>query len=176
MSKAEISTEKRFIEAFEVYSDALFRHSFFRISDREKALDLVSETFMKTWDYVVKGKEVDDFRPFLYRVLNNLIIDEYRKKKAVSLDEFLEKEGASEGDVPALHFNPKEEIELHLDAKEAIKAITSLPEKYRQVITMRFVDGFSPKEISELVEESENAVSVRIHRGLARLRETLHYD
>ena len=73
--------EARFLKAFEDYSDALFRHASLRISNRERAVDLVHDTFTKVWSYLRDGYEIESFRPFLYKVLNNLIIDEYRKRK-----------------------------------------------------------------------------------------------
>ena len=81
MKKAE---EKAFLEAFESYSDALFRHASFRISDRERAYDLTQDTFLKAWDYLAGGGTVKQYKSFLYRILHNLIIDEYRKKKSSS--------------------------------------------------------------------------------------------
>lgn len=164
----------RFTQVFEDYSDALFRHCFFRIGDRERSLELVQESFTKTWDYVRQGKTIDDFKPFLYRVLNNLIIDEYRKKKTTSLDEFLEREDTSEGDIPGLFSKEEmEQAELRFDGVRVVEALKLLPEKYREVITLRYMDGFSPKEIAEVIGENENVVSVRIHRGLSRLRKTI---
>ena len=164
----------RFTQAFEDYSDALFRHCFFRIGDRERSLELVQESFTKTWNYVARGKTIDDFKPFLYRVLNNLIIDEYRKKKTTSLDEFLEREDASEGDIPDLHSTGEmEQAEMRFDGTRLLKALKTLPEKYREVVTMRYMDGFSPREIAELIGENENVVSVRIHRGLSKLRNAI---
>ena len=50
------------------------------------------------------------------------------------------------------------------------------PDVYREVIILRFVDELGPKEISELIEESENVVSVRIHRGLKLLREIVQKE
>ena len=88
--------EERFLKAFEEYGDALFRHAFLRISDREKAIDVVHDTFTKVWTYVRNGHEIDQFRPFLYKVLNNLIIDTYRKAKEASLDALFEIDGVSE--------------------------------------------------------------------------------
>ena len=70
------SHESRFLNAFEEYSDALFRHASIRISDREKAIDLVHDTFTKVWSYGRDGHKIDSYRSFLYKVLNNLIIDE----------------------------------------------------------------------------------------------------
>ena len=49
-----------------------------------------------------------------------------------------------------------------------------LPLVYREVLTLRFVEGFLPKEIAELTGESANTVSVRITRGLQKVRDHLH--
>ena len=89
--------EERFLKAFNEFNDALFRHAFLRVSNREKAIDLVHDTFTKVWAYLRKGHQVDNFRPFLYKVLNNLVIDEYRRRKESSLDALLEIDGVDEG-------------------------------------------------------------------------------
>src|SRR3989338_7875527 len=73
--------EEEFSAAYESFSDALFRHCYFRLYDREKSKDIVQEAFIKTWEYSLKGQEIENTRAFLYKVLNNLIIDEIRKKK-----------------------------------------------------------------------------------------------
>jgi RNA polymerase sigma-70 factor (ECF subfamily) len=166
--------EARFLEAFEQYADALFRHARLRISDHERALDLVHDTFTKVWSYVREGHEVEQFRPFLYKVLNNLIIDEYRKKRESSLDALFETEGVHEGTFPELQESTVESLAATIDGKKAFAMLDQLPAEYKEVIILRFVDGLGPKEISQLIEESENVVSVRIHRGLALLRTHLN--
>lgn len=164
------SQEKRFLEAFEEYNDALFRHAQIRVSDRERALDLVHDTFTKVWSYVRGGHEVDSFRPFLYKVLNNLIVDEYRKRRESSLDAILAQEGVNEGSFNELVENSAEALAATMDGRHAFTLLQTLPDEYREVITLRFVDGLGPKEIAELIEESENVVSVRLHRALKALR------
>lgn len=166
------SYEADYLEAFEAHSDALFRHAFFRLSSRERAQELTQEAFLKTWDFLRRGGDVRDFKSFLYRILNNLIIDEYRKKKSSSLDEILEDDmGAFEA---RMSEGGRSETETKLDERvlgERIRErVKDLPEMYRTAVTMRFVDELSPKEIAELLGESENVISVRIHRGLAKLR------
>ena len=89
--------EKAYLRAFDEYADALYRHCYFRVSDPERAKDIVSDAFTKTWDYLVKGNTIDNFKPLLYRTLNHLIIDEYRKKKTESLDSILDEENVPEG-------------------------------------------------------------------------------
>jgi RNA polymerase sigma-70 factor (ECF subfamily) len=167
------SQEDRFLKAFEDYSDALFRHASIRISDRERAVDLVHDTFTKVWSYVRAGHQIESYRSFLYKVLNNLIIDEYRKKKELSLDALLSEEGTDEGSFPELSESTTEALAATIDGKKAFGLLGTLPDEYREVIIMRFVDGLGPREISDLIEESENVVSVRIHRGLKLLRQLL---
>ena len=167
------SQEERFLKAFEEYSDALFRHARLRVSDRERSIDLVHDTFAKVWSYVRSGHQIEQFRPFLYKVLNNLIIDEYRKKKEVSLDALFEIEGVDEGTFDELSESTAEALAATLDGRKAFEVLEELPDVYREVIILRFVDELGPKEISELIEENENVVSVRLFRGLKMLRERI---
>ncbi len=165
--------EERFLKAFEEYSDALFRHAFLRVSDRERAIDIVHDTFTKVWTYVRNGHEVDQFRPFLYKVLNNLIIDEYRKRKEASLDAIMEVDGIDEGTFDELSENTVESLAATLDGKKAFELLQELPDTYREIIVLRFVDELGPKEIASLTEETENVISVRLHRGLKLLRKAV---
>lgn len=166
--------EERFLTSFDQYADALFRHAVYRLSDRERAIELVHDTYTKAWMYIKNGHEIDSYKPFLYKILNNLVIDEYRKRKESSLDALLEREGVDEGSFSELHEDGGiAEITFSLDAKKASAHIGELPLVYREVITLRYIDGLGPKEISELIEETENVVSVRIHRGLKTLRELI---
>ena len=166
--------EKAFLEAFEAYADALFRHALFRVSDRERAYDLTQDTYLKAWDYIVQGGEVQHYKSFLYRILHNLIIDSYRKKRSRSLDEMLENEATAAATEELLSEGSLWEVEEHLDEEMLIakirERIPELPEHYRDVLTMRFIDGLSTGEIAETVGVSENVVSVRIHRGVAKLK------
>jgi RNA polymerase sigma-70 factor (ECF subfamily) len=169
----KLSHEERFLAAYDEYSDALFRHAFLRVSDRERAVDIVHDTFTKVWSYIRSGHEIEQFRPFLYKVLNNLIVDSYRKKRETSLDALFEQDGVDEGSFDELSESTVESLAATLDGKRAFTLLETLPDEYREVLVLRFVDGLGPKEISALIEETENVVSVRIHRGLAQLRKRL---
>jgi len=162
--------EARFLEAYDEYNEALFRHAHLRIANRERAIDVVHDTYTKVWAYVRQGYEIKTFRPFLYKVLNNLIIDEYRKKKETSLDALLDQEGVDEGSFDELSESSVEALAATIDGRKAFALLEELPDTYREVIILRFVDGLGPKEVAELIEEKENVVSVRIHRALKILR------
>ena len=166
MSKTSngMDKEAQFLKAFDEYADALFKHCFFRVSDRETAKDLVQESFTRAWDHLTQGKEVRDYRAFLYRIANNLIVDFYRKKKAVSL------ENISDAEKNTLFYDERMEKEIEDDARRVLLEIRKLPEDYQNAVTMRYIDGLTPKEIAVLTGESENVVSVRVHRGVEKLR------
>lgn len=157
---------KQFIQAYDELADAIFRHCYFRISDREKAKDMMQDTFMKTWQYLANGGEIQNLKAFLYRTANNLLIDEYRRKKTDSLDILQEAGFDPMGDDADKTINLAE-------AKTAITAMQKLDEKYREAVMMRFVDDLSPSEIAKVIGETENVVSVRLRRGLNKLKEIL---
>jgi len=161
MSKPGIS--ELFLKAYEDYSDAIFRFCYVRVRQRDLALDITQETFIKTWEYLRADKEIWNLRAFLYQVARNLIIDYSRKKKEPSLDHLMD-QGF---DAPA---DDNHQLYNALDVKYLMRIIQNMDEKYCDVILMRYVDELSIKGIADIIGESENVVSVRIHRGLQQVR------
>jgi len=147
------------------HNKALNSYAFFKVHDKSVGEDLVQDTFTKTWSYLVRGGKIIMMRAFLYNILNNLIIDEYRKekRKTESLDTLIEN-----------GFEPKDEeserLINFLDGKNAVGFIARLPETYKKVIHMRFIQSMSLKEISLITGQKKNAIAVQIHRGLEKLK------
>ena len=166
--KWEADFEATFLAAYEDHADALFRHALLRVRDREAATDVVQETYSRAWLYLSQGKQIEYMRAFLYRVANNLIVDGSRKKRTSSLDVLMESDGFEPRDEMA-----KDPAEVP-QAREAVAMLRSLDEIYRTAITMRFIEEMSPKEIAGKLGVSENVVSVRIHRGIARLSQIMN--
>lgn len=158
----EKDLEKRFLESYDAFSDALFRYCYFKTGDRELAKDLLQDIFVKTWDYIYKGNVVENFRPFLYRLANNIIIDWYRKKKTISLD-VLAEDGFDPADL-------RSRADEHAEVEQAMKILSKLDQDDQDIIILRYIDDLSPKDIAILFHEKENNISVKLHRALARLR------
>ncbi|OHA46927.1 MAG: hypothetical protein A2541_00045 [Candidatus Taylorbacteria bacterium RIFOXYD2_FULL_36_9] len=143
--------------------------AFFKVNNHDLGEDLVQDTFLKTWKDLVRGGKIDVMKSFLYHILNNLIIDEYRKKKTSSLDTLLEKgfePSASDG---------SEKLFNLLDGKTALLLIKSLPQKYQKVMRLKYVQLLSLKEISLLTGQTKNAIAVQVHRGLEKLKQLYHH-
>lgn len=145
------------------YEKGLSLHAFFKLSDHGTGEDLVQETFVKTWSYLLKGGKIDVMKAFLYHVLNNLIVDEYRKRKTTSLDLLLEK-GLEPKEVNAGNI-----LDI-LDGKAALLLIQRLPVAYQKVMRMRYVQDLSLKEMALVTGQSKNAIAVQAHRGLEKLK------
>ena len=164
-SHKQVMTEKQRVltEAHHDYAKGLSSYAFSKFRNREVCQDIVQDTFMKTWVYLVKKGKIDLMKAFLYRILNNLIVDQYRKNKPVSLDVLLEK-----GYEPST--NPWEHLMNALDGKKALLLIQRLPQKYQKVMRMRYVQGLSLKEMSLITGETKNTLAVQLHRGLTKLK------
>ena len=158
------SIKQQFVDAYDEYSDAIFRFCYSKTSHRDQALDLMQETFTKAWKYILAGNEIENIRALLYTTARNLIIDYYRKKKEVSLDMLLDEGFAV---VSEAHIG----IEDASDAKIAIALIHKLDDAHRDVLLLRFVEGLGPKEIAVILNENENAISVRINRAIKKVKE-----
>ncbi len=162
--------QKDFISAYDSYADAIFRYCFIQTSNRDLARDLSQDTFTKSWEYLItNNKPIENMKAFLYRIATNLIIDYRRKRKqSVSLDSLME-----EGYDVKSKEDLNEEQERKFESEEVNKVLGQLDEKYRDVLHLRYVEDMSIKEIAEVTGEGESNVSVRIHRGLEKMKKLL---
>jgi len=161
--KKEQQRQKVLTEAYHDYAKGLTSHAFFKLHNSAMSDDLVQDTFLKTWKYLAKQGKIDVMKSFLYHVLNNLIVDEYRKRKNTSLDVLLEKGFEPKTD-------PRERLMDTLDGKAAVLLIARIPERYQKVLRMRYVQDLSLEEMSLVTGMSKNALAVQLHRGLAKLK------
>lgn len=146
------------------YEKKLNIHAFFKLQDHELGQDLVQDAFIKTWKYLVRGGKIEIMRAFLYHILNDLIVDEYRKHKSSSLNALMEK-----GFEPSA--GGSERLFNILDGKAMIVMIKLLPEKYQKVMRMKYVQELTIEEMSLITGQSKNAITVQAHRGLEKLKQ-----
>jgi RNA polymerase sigma-70 factor (ECF subfamily) len=162
------SLEDLLTSAFEEHSDAIFRHCALRLYDRERAREIVQDTYLRVWERLQAGDSIDNMRAFLFKIANNLIIDHVRRKKTTSLDELQE-----QGFDPST--DPFPRVQDRMVGRQAIETLGKLDEQYREALKLRYVDDLSVQEIAEILGLTPNTVSVRLHRGLKQLRSLLHY-
>ena len=155
--------QKEVTVAHNDFEHSLLRRALYKTNNTETSQDLVQTTFLKTLVYLQKGGKVDLMRSFLNHVLSDLIVDEYRKRKLISLDVLLEG-GFEPGS------DEYERTINILDGKQVALLIPQLPKKYERVISMRYLKGYTLKEIALITNQSKNTVAVQAHRGLLKLK------
>lgn len=147
---------------YDQYVDDIFRYMMFRLRNKEKALDLTQEVFVRMWQsYLSKGKEIDYPKSLLYKIAHNILVNSYaRDKEHDSLDD-LSEDGFEVED---------QSQKTSFEVKDLNEALDKLPEKYSHLIMLRYIEGFSIKEIAEMYDESENVMSVRLNRAIGQLK------
>ncbi len=162
--KEQVMIRSAVSEAYQVFEKRMNAHALYKTHNLETSHDLVQSTFLKTLLYLQRGGKIDTMRSFLNHILNDLIVDEYRKRKTTSLDLLLEK-GFEPGS------DSIDRIINILDGKQAILLIALLPKKYERVMRMRYLQDLSLHEIALLTGQTQNTTTVQVCRGLAKLKE-----
>lgn len=167
-----------FGEIVEIYKDKVFQICFRMLGNRQEAEDLAQEAFVRAYVNIRSFNIQMKFSTWLYRIATNLCIDRLRKKKP---DYYLDAEVAgTEGlnmysQIASDIAKPEEEVES-LELQETIQVeIMKLPEKYRSVIVLKYIEELSLKEVSEILDLPVGTVKTRIHRGREALRKQLRH-
>ena len=159
--------EKKFVESFSKYGDALFRFCMVKVSNVELAEDMTQEVFARYWQYLRDGKEMTNTRSLLYTIANNMAKDWYKKKKSDSLDAKME---SGDGNMPRDKNPSPEESATY---QEVLDVIDGMEQKDKEVLLLKYAEGLDPKDIAEVLEETANAISVRLNRATKRLQQKL---
>lgn len=156
--------EQLFFDMVETYQDAIFRFIYFRVTNRAVALDITQDTFTKVWLYLASGKTIDHTEAFLYRTARNAVIDFFKKSKSASLDTLME------GGFDPSSNKTVDEIFREDDIVMVRALLETLDEESKQIIFLRYTEEKPIEAIADLYGKSVNAMTVRIHRIIKKLR------
>ncbi|QFT87236.1 ECF RNA polymerase sigma factor SigW [Bacillus sp. THAF10] len=167
-----------FAEIVELFKDKIYQLVYRMIGNSHEAEDIAQEAFIRAYVNINSFDVNRKFSTWLYRIATNLTIDRIRKKKP---DYYLDAEVAgTEGltmysQVAADVSLPEEDVENMELQEEIQRKILNLPDKYRSVIVLKYIDELSLLEISEILEIPVGTVKTRIHRGREALRQQLRH-
>ncbi len=130
------------------------------VNDVDSAEDLVQDAFMKAWQKIEAGADIDDFSRYMYRCVRNECITHLRQQKTfVELDII--------ADIS------EEEVDTSVRDARIWRAIDRLPEKCREIFLLSKRDGLSNDEIAEELGISVKTVKNHLTKAFSRLREEL---
>ena len=167
LRRARSLDKKALVEIYDLYSDALFAYAYKHLGDSHAAEDIVSETFFRFLGALERGGgPKEHLKAYLYRIAHNLITDQFRREPPPTL-ELNEDQLAEDKPGPASKWATKE------DTERVRKALRLLTADQRQVVVLRFLEGWSSQEIAQSMDKSLGAVKALQHRGLAALQRIL---
>jgi RNA polymerase sigma-70 factor, ECF subfamily len=148
--------------------------------DRTEAEDLVQDTALLAYRAFGTFQQGTNFKAWFFRILTNAFYSRHRKEKH-------EKANLSTEDVPALYLyhktaeaglhgpeaDPASAIMDHLDTERVNEALDTLPEEYRAVATLYFIEDFSYQQIAQVLGCPVGTVRSRLHRGRRMLQKAL---
>ena len=162
------------------YMDQLYSHALRLTKNPSDAEDLVQETYLKGYKSFESFDDGTNLRAWLFRILTNSFINVYRKKQR-SFDEqevediesvyLFNNSGTSLYN--QLGISAEDALFERLTDDEIQIAVDSLPSSYKQVVLLADVQGFSYKEIAEILEIPDGTVMSRLHRARAKLKNQL---
>jgi RNA polymerase sigma-70 factor (ECF subfamily) len=171
IEKAKAYDEEALSELYHRHANAIYRYVYYRVGDQAVAEDLVGDIFVRALEGLPTYQDTGrPFEAWLYRIAQARVVDHYRRKnvrRVAPLDE-----GLPAGDTADLD----RLVALQDDIRRVWEALQDLTEDQQQVISLRFIAGYSTAETSDALGKTEGAVKALQHRALASLRRLLEMD
>ena len=147
-----------------------------RVGDLREAEDVAQDAFVRAFRSLHRLKEPTAFLGWLLRIANNAATDYLRSRKSpVSLDALGDSAQLAQlGKSRIAESNYLENVEKNEEIEEVQRVLRTLPERYREVITLKYVLGMDGRSMALHLGEPEGTVRNRLFRALAKLRENLH--
>lgn len=175
IDRALASDAKAYEELFEKYREKVYRVIFGYVHDKDEALDIAQEAFIKAFKNLPSFERESGFYTWLTRIAINLAIDFRRKRarrKVIALEDYMDPQARPHGagSTPRDPAHGVQDKEL----KEAyFRALEVLSEKHRTVFLLHTVEGMAYKEIAASLDISIGTVMSRLHYARKHLQELL---
>ncbi len=158
----------------ETHQGTVFRMLSRMVRDHQKVEDLAQEVFLRVFRGLPHFRGQAEFTTWLYRIVYNVVADDYRKNKSaphmLSLDN--EEDGLAER-VPDRTLGAREKLEKRETAEQVREALKELPPKFQMVLTLFYIEERKYKEIAEVLALPVGTVKTYLHRGRGVLRKVL---
>lgn len=168
--------EQLFEDELLPHADALYNFAYHLTYNEEDANDLVQETFMKAFRFINSFDSGTNAKAWLFKILKNGFINEYRRKKKepnkVDYEDIVAYQDADE-DKGGVAFDLREDIFDGMMGDEITIALNSLPIDFKTVILLCDIEGFTYEEIAKIIDIPIGTVRSRLHRARNMLKESL---
>jgi RNA polymerase sigma-70 factor (ECF subfamily) len=167
--RAKEGDSQAFAMLYDEYYTPVFRYLYGRLRDKDQANDLAQTVFLKVYEALERVEANDTPLKYFFTVARNSLIDHWRKKKSVRLDDNED----FRQNIPDRRATQIEIVENMEISTQVRGALDRLEPDDQEIITLKYFNGFSAREISEQIGISEEAVRQRQCRALKLLKEIL---
>jgi len=158
------------VEIYDLYSPALYRYAVRQLSNPDLAEECVAETFSRLLSALRNnGGPQTNLRAYLYRVAHNWITDQYRRQIPYQTVDEIDQQADPGSTTSKL-------VDEQLEREKIRRAIRRLTPDQRQVVTLKFFEGWSNAEVAQSLDKPVGAIKSLQHRALQSLRQTLSED
>ncbi|HOY40989.1 MAG TPA: sigma-70 family RNA polymerase sigma factor [Chitinophagales bacterium] len=168
--------EQLFEDELLPHADALYNFAYHLTYNEEDANDLVQETFMKAFRFINSFDSGTNAKAWLFKILKNGFINEYRRKKKepskVDYEDIIAYQDADEEN-GGVAFDLREDIFDGMMGDEITVALNRLPIDFKTVILLCDIEGFTYEEIAKIIDIPIGTVRSRLHRARNMLKESL---
>lgn len=167
-----------FAQLVDLYKDKIYHLAYRMTGNAQDAEDVVQETFLRVYSNLEKYDDQQKFSTWIYRIATNLCIDRLRKRRATySLD--AEMNDGESNDwysmLPSNEETPENQLVLSETQTQIRESIDALPEKYKSIVILRYLQDLSLQEISDILKMPITTIKTRLHRGREYLRKKLDH-
>lgn len=167
-------SRKKFIEAYDKYHKDIYRFLRFKVATDEIAQDLTSEVFTKAWNIIITdSKYPANDRAYLYKIARNCLVDYYRRSRQEL--PLLEENAISHLESNQFYsiMTAVQNLDIDQEMGHLHKALSQLSDTYAELITLKYIEDLSNKEIAKILDKSRGAVRTALSRAIAELRSKL---
>jgi RNA polymerase sigma factor (sigma-70 family) len=166
-----------FDKEFMPHIDSMYNFAFRLTNDEDDANDLVQDTYLKAYRFINSFQEGTNAKAWLFRILKNSFINDYRKKsKEPSKVDYQEVEAVYNSNEDA-EFESTSDLRIEavqdLIGDEVAMALNGLPVDFRTVIILCDIEGFTYEEMAKILDIPIGTVRSRLHRARNLLKEKL---
>jgi RNA polymerase sigma-70 factor (ECF subfamily) len=163
------------------YIDSLYRTALRMTRNPADAEDLVQEAYLRAFRSLHQFRVGTNLRAWIFRIMTNAYINEYRKRSrrptSASLDdleEFYVYDHLIDSGVQPTSERPEDVVLNQLTAEDVLEALDDLSDDFREVVVLADVEGFSYREIAEIMDIPVGTVMSRLYRARRRLQHSLY--